>query len=140
MSTKAEPRWLTRQIVEAIHEVQLASNGGLPGLRDGGALESALGRPMHRWHYGEAEDLADCAAAYGFGIAKNHPFADANKRTAFVVMATFYELNGHPLTASEADSVETMVGVADGTISEKRLAAWLRDNTTAPRRTRKKAK
>ena len=132
MATTKEPQWLGRQVVEAIHDVQLANNGGLPGLRDAGALESALGCPMHRWHYGEAEDLADCAAAYGFGIAKNHPFADANKRTAFVVMATFCELNGQPLTASEEDVVQVMVGVADGSISEKRLAAWLRDNTATP--------
>ena len=139
MPAAKEPKWLGRHVVEAIHEVQLANNGGLPGLRDGGALESALGRSMHRWHYGETQDLADYAAAYGFGIARNHPFADANKRTAFVVMATFLELNGQPLTASEADVVHTMVGVADGSISERALAAWLRDNTAAPRRRRKRA-
>src|ERR1019366_3667292 len=110
---------------------------GLPGVRDAGALESALGRPRHRWHYGEAKDLADCAASYGFGLAKNHPFADGNKRTAFVAMATFYELNGCTLTATEEDVVHTMIGVADGSISEKQLATWLRDNTAKPRRKRK---
>lgn len=140
MSVKGEPKWLTRPIVEAIHDVQLANYGGLTGLRDASARESALGRPMHRWHYGEAIDLADCAAAYGFGIAKNHPFADANKRTALDAMATFLELNGHALTESEADMVHTMVGVADGSISEKRLAQWLRDNTATPRRKRKGAR
>lgn len=140
MPAAKEPKWVGRRIVEAIHDVQLANNGGLPGLGDAGALESALGRPMHRWHDGEADDLADCAAAYGFGLAKNHPFADANKRTAFVVMATFLELNGQPLTASEEDVVHTMVGVADGSISERRLAAWLRDNTGTPRRKQKGAK
>jgi death-on-curing protein len=137
MSVKREPKWLARRVVEAIHDVQLESNGGLVGLRDAGALESALGRPMHRWHYDEAEDLADCAASYGFGLAKNHPFADGNKRTAFVVMATFLELNGRVLTASEEDAVLTMVGVADGSITEARLAAWLRGNSSTPRRKRK---
>jgi death-on-curing protein len=137
MATPPEPKWLARNIVEAIHDVQLADNGGLPGLRDAGALESALGRPMHRWHYGEAKDVAECAASYGFGIAKNHPFADGNKRTAFVVMATFHELNGSALTAPEADVVRTMVGVADGSVSEKELAVWLRENSAKPRRKRK---
>lgn len=91
---------------------------------------------MHRWHYGEAKDLAECAASYGFGLAKNHPFADGNKRTAFVVMATFYDWNGCTLTAPEEEMVHIMVGIADGTVSEKRLAAWLRDNTAKPRRRR----
>ncbi len=137
MPTKREPKWLVRAVVEAIHDVQLEHNGGLHGLRDAGSLESALGRPLHRWHYGEAKDLADCAASYGFGLAKNHPFADGNKRTAFVVMATFYELNGSELNATEVDAVAVMVGVADGSITEVRLAAWLRDNTATPRRKRK---
>jgi death on curing protein len=137
MSIKQEPKWLARRVVEAIHDMQLESNGGLIGLRDAGALESALGRPMHRWHYNETKDLADCAASYGFGLAKNHPFADGNKRTAFVVMATFLELNGMALAASEEDAVLTMVGVADGSISEARLAAWLRANSSTPRRKRK---
>lgn len=140
MPTKDEPKWLTRQIVEAIHDVQLANYGGLVGLRDASALESALGRPLHRWHYGEANDLADCAAAYGFGIAKNHPFADANKRTALDTMVTFLELNRQSLTATEEEMVHTMVAVADGSISEKRLAAWLRDNSAASRRKRKGSK
>jgi death-on-curing protein len=138
MPSRREPRWLARDVVAAIHDAQLASNGGLQGLRDLGALESALGRPVHRWHYGEAKDLADCAASYGFGIAKNHPFADGNKRTAFVVVATFYELNGHELDATEVDAVNVMVGVADGSISEKRLATWLRENTAKARRKPKK--
>lgn len=140
MPTRKEPKWLTRQVVEAIHDVQLASNGGLAGLRDAGSLEPALGRPVHRWHCGEATDLADCAASYGYGLARNHPFADANKRTAFVVMVTFYELNGASLVAAESDVVQTMVGIADGSLSEKRLAAWLRDNTPPPHRKRKVTK
>ena len=136
MVTRREPRWLARKYVEAIHDTLLEQHGGLQGLRDVGALESALGRPMHRWHDGEAKDLADCAASYGFGIAKNHPFADGNKRTAFVAMATFYSWNGCELLADEAETVHIMVGVAEGSVSEKALARWLRKNTPKPRRKR----
>jgi death-on-curing protein len=139
MAARQEPKWLARSVVGAIHDAQLTSDGGLQGLRDPGALESALGRPMHRWQYDEATDVADCAASYGFGLAKNHAFADGNKRTAFVVMATFHELNGGTLAASEEEMVEVMVGVADGSISEKQLAAWLRANSAKPRRKRKES-
>ena len=137
---RKEPFWLVSQIVLAIHEDQLARNGGMHGLRDAGLFESALSRPRHRWEYDDAMDVFDCAAAYGFGIAKNHAFNDGNKRTAFQSMFTFLDVNGHVLNATEVDAVDVMVGVADGSISEQRLAAWLRDNTTAPRRTRKGAK
>ena len=109
------------------------------GLRDAGLFESALARPRHRWEYGEAKDLYDCAASYGFGIAKNHAFNDGNKRTAFQSMYTFLGLNGYELEATEVDAVEVMVAVADGSLSERRLATWLRDNTAAPRK-RKAAK
>ncbi len=135
-----EPIWLVAQIVLAIHDDLLAQHGGLFGLRDQGLFESALSRPRNRWEYGEAEDLFDCAASYGFGITKNHAFNDGNKRTEFQSMYTFLGLNGHDLNATEVDAVAVMDGVAGGSISEKRLAAWLRDNTTAPRRTRKGAK
>jgi death-on-curing protein len=138
MPTRREPKWITRPQVEAIHDAQLAQHGGLAGIRDAGALESALGRPMHRWHYGMSSDVADCAASYGFGVAKNHPFADGNKRTAFVTMATFCQLNGLTVIAPEADVVHTMVAVADGGVSEDELAAWLRANTSKPRRKRRK--
>lgn len=131
---KREPVWLTREIVEAIHDGLISTHGGLSGLRDAGALESALGRPMHRWHYGEAKDAADCAASYGFALAKNHAFADGNKRTAFVAMATFYELNGGTVTAPEKEMVEVMVAVAEGGMTERKLAEWLRGNTAAPKR------
>jgi death-on-curing protein len=119
--------------VEAIHALELTLHGGLPGLRDLNALESALGRPQNKWHYDEA-DLMSCAAAYGFGIAKNHAFADGNKRTAMVAMATFLEVNGEKFIASEAETVLTMLAVASGSMSEKQLAEWLRANTKARRR------
>lgn len=124
-----EPRWLDRQMVEAIHDLQLERYGGLRGIRDAGALESALGRPMHKWYYGAADDLAACAAAYAFGIAKNHPFADGNKRTAFVAMGVFLESNGTTLVAAEPDAVLIMLGLATDKLDEEGLAAWLRENT-----------
>ena len=129
MSKRREPRWLERVHVEAIHDVQLSQHGGLPGLRDEGALESALGRPQHQWHYREDADVASCAAAYGFAIAKNHAFSDGNKRTAFVTMVTFFELNGFLLTATEPEAVTTMLAVAAGDLSEAKLADWLRKNS-----------
>jgi len=136
MVTRREPKWLARKYVEAMHDALLEQHGGLQGLRDAGALESALGRPMHRWHYGEAKDLADCAASCGFGLARNLPFVDGNKRTAFVAMATFYTWNGGELLADEAEMVHIMVGVAEGSVPEKALAAWLRTNTPKPKRKR----
>lgn len=134
MALRKEPRWLAREYVRAIHEMQLAQHGGLPGIRDVGPLESALGRPRHQWHYKAAEDLADFAAAYGFAIAKNHAFADGNKRTAFQAMFVFLSWNGVDLVASEVDAVTTMVALADGSLSEARLADWLRANTKRKRR------
>ncbi|HKS06803.1 MAG TPA: type II toxin-antitoxin system death-on-curing family toxin [Gemmatimonadaceae bacterium] len=131
---RREPKWLTREHVEAIHDLVLAQHGGLRGIRDAGALESALGRPRHRWQYDDATDVAACGAAYGFGIARNHAFSDGNKRTAFVTMATFLAINSVTLNAAESDAVATMLGVAAGKVSEPQLAQWLRDNSTKPRR------
>ncbi len=134
---RREPQWLSRAHVEAIHAVQLEQHGGLQGLRDSGALESALGRPQHQWHDQAAADLAACAAAYGSGIARNHAFSDGNKRTAFQTMFVFLALNGRDLVATEPDAVTTMLGVAEGTIDEPSLADWLRKNSK--RLPRKKA-
>ncbi|MFI5310860.1 MAG: type II toxin-antitoxin system death-on-curing family toxin [Gemmatimonadales bacterium] len=129
MSSRREPKWLSRTQVEAIHAMQLEQYGGLHGVRDAAALESALGRPQNRWHYGAAEDVAACAAAYGFALAKNHAFSDGNKRTAFVAMATFAEHNGYVVTANEPDAVTTMLAVADGSLTEDGLAKWIRVNS-----------
>ncbi|HEY4320364.1 MAG TPA: type II toxin-antitoxin system death-on-curing family toxin [Gemmatimonadales bacterium] len=133
---KDEPIWVELPVVLAIHDQLLAAHGGMPGLRDRGLLESAITRPRGRWAYHDVNDLFDCAASYGFGIAKNHAFNDGNKRTAFQAVYTFLGLNGRELQADEADVVEVMVGVADGTVSEDDLAAWLRANTPAKRRKR----
>ena len=108
----------------ALHTEQLAEHGGLQGVRDSGMLESALARPQQLQAYEPGATAAQLAAAYAFGIARNHPFADGNKRAAFVVAATFLELNGHPFAASERDVVETILRLAAGEISEAALAAW----------------
>jgi death-on-curing protein len=123
-------------MVDAIHDMQISMHNGLPGTRDAGALESALSRPAHKWRYGKP-DLADCAAAYGFGILKNHAYNDANKRTALVALATFLEDNGVSFIASEADAVLTMIAVAAGEMDEKGLAEWLRANTNKRARQKK---
>ena len=125
-----EPVWLLRTVVEAIHEEQLAEHGGGEGLRDAGLLESALDRPRNLAAYG-TPDMAALAAAYGYGIAKvNHPFIDGNKRTAFVAVELFLDLNGHTLTAGDAECIMMMERLADGTVSEQEFAAWIRECST----------
>ena len=128
MAPRREPAWLTRAVVEAIHQLQLAQHGGLAGIRDEGALESAIGRPRHQWHYRKAKDLPACAAAYGFAITQNHAFVDGNKRTAFLAMFVFLAMNRADLAVPEEDAVATMLAVAKGDTDEAVLAAWLRDN------------
>lgn len=119
------PTWLDRRVVLAIHDEQIAEHGGQPGIRDPGLLDSALARPLNTFAYGEA-DLAAMAAAYAFGIARNHPFLDGNKRTALVVSETFLLLNGHELNADDADCVLTFLKLAAGELSEEALAHWFR--------------
>ena len=122
-----EPVWLLRSVVEAIHDEQLAEHGGGDGLRDAGLLDSALARPRNLAAYGDP-DVAALAAAYGYGIARNHAFVDGNKRTAFVAVELFLELNGHALQADDAACVIAMEGVADGSMDEQAFAAWIRSH------------
>jgi death-on-curing protein len=129
----AEPRWIGRLVVDAVHLDQLREHGGLAGLRDEHALESALARPRQKWQYDDEPDLATLAAAYGFGLCRNHPFRDGNKRVAFVVMVVFLELNGFRFDATEADVVTTLLAVASGQLSEADLAEWLRAGRRKPR-------
>jgi death-on-curing protein len=119
--------WVADSVVLAIHEAQLAEHGGIAGIRDEGLLSSALARPQNLYAYGDAPDAASLAAAYAFGIARNHPFLDGNKRTAFVVMELFLNLNGWILNGDDASCISTMQGLAAGNLSEKNLAAWLRE-------------
>ena len=122
-----EPVWLWSDLVLSIHDEQLRQFGGPPGLRDQGLLESALGRPLNKYAYG-SQDLAQLAAAYGFGLARNHAFVDGNKRIAFLAMVTFLGLNDIEFMVSEADAVAIMLAVAAGEIDEDGLTRWIRDN------------
>jgi death-on-curing protein len=121
---------LSRLVIDAIHTDQLREHGGLRGLRDENALESALARPRQKWHYAPDGDIAALAAAYGFGLVRNHPYRDGNKRIGFLAMVTFLEANGHDFTASDADVVTEIVALADGRRSEEALADWVRRHTS----------
>lgn len=125
-----EPTWLPFELVIAIHERQLREHGGPPGIRDHGALESALGRPKNQWMYDDV-DLARLAAAYAFGIARNDPFVDGNKRTALLALVTFLGLNDFEFTASEAEAVVMIRALAAGEVEETVLARWIADNMAA---------
>jgi death on curing protein len=122
--------WLQAEVLRAVHDEQLAEHGGAAGVRDIGLFESALGRPLQLASYGDP-DLADLAAAYGYGLAKNHPFVDGNKRTAFVAFELFIECNGAVLAADDADCVLTMLAVASGEVTEAEFADWMRQHVAA---------
>ena len=123
-----EPIWVTEKIVLAIHEDQLAQHGGTPGVRDENLLGASLARPKHLFAYGNPT-IFDLAAAYGYGLAKNHPFIDGNKRTAFMVMYTFLGLNNYWLEVTEMEVVVKMEGLAMGTETQKAIALWLSNNS-----------
>jgi death-on-curing protein len=123
---RREPLWLSRVVVDAIHHDQLREHGGLPGIRDENVLESALARPRQKWHYAEETDLATLAAAYGFGLVKNHPYRDGNKRIGLLAIATFLGINGYDLQATDADVVTQILALADDRLSEAELADWIR--------------
>lgn len=126
-----EPRWLTRVMVDTMHSELLLEHGGAPGVRDGGdsLIESALARPRNRFAYEPASDLAGLAAAYLFGLAKNHGYIDGNKRIGFAAAATFLLLNGLRLTASETDAYDTVIGLVEGRLSEEEVARWMRSHS-----------
>jgi death-on-curing protein len=126
----SEPVWLTRQIIFAIHDEQLAIHGGASGLRDEGMLESALDRPRNKLAYEDAE-LPELAAAYAFAIARNHPFVDGNKRTSLLALYTFLGLNGFDFVVSEAEAAAIIRALASGEVSEDGLTRWIRDNWPA---------
>jgi death on curing protein len=121
-----EPVWLRRAWVDALHFQQLQRFGGLFGIRDAGAVESALGRARNQWEYGGIREIAALAAAYGYGLTRSHGYSDGNKRIGFMAMAVFLDLNGWSLVAPEAEVVTTMLGVAAGEIAEDELAVWVR--------------
>jgi death on curing protein len=123
---RVEPIWLDARDANAIHERQLAEHGGGQGVRDQGLLESALARAKNRWAHGD-DDPAILAAAYVFGIARNHPFVDGNKRTAWVIARLFLVLNGHSLAFTPADAIAFMLALAAGELSEEQVADWFRE-------------
>lgn len=125
-----EPRWLSRVAVDAIHYDQLREHGGLPGVRDESVLEAALARPQQKWYYAEDPDLASIAAAYGFGLVKNHPYRDGNKRIGLLAIATFLGMNGYELKATDAGVVTEILALADNRVSEEELTDWIRRHCT----------
>jgi death-on-curing protein len=122
--------WIDRAVLLAVHDEQLLEHGGAIGTRDIGLFESAIARPRQLAHY-ETPDAADLAAAYAFGIARNHPFVDGNKRTAFVAAELFLTLNGLELKADDSECVVAMLAVAAGQMDEATFARWLRAHTAA---------
>jgi death-on-curing protein len=121
--------WIFDEVVFAIHSCQLAEHGGLEGIPDEGLLQSALSRPKNLLAYSESPpDIASLAAAYAYGIAKNHPFVDGNKRTAYVVMRTFLKLNGYDIQASSEEKYQIWIDLAVGKLSEAELASWIREH------------
>jgi death-on-curing protein len=126
-----EPFWLTVEMIVAIHDEQLTLHGGSEGLRDRALLESALDRPRNKWAYEQAE-FPELAAAYGYGIARNHPFVDGNKRTALLAIYTFLGVNEFDFVVPEADAAAIILSLAAGEVSEDSLARWIRDNWPKP--------
>ena len=119
--------WLDRAVILAVHDMQLAEHGGGAGVRDAGLLDSALGKPLQLQAYGEPPpDAAARAAAYGYGISRNHPFIDGNKRTGYVAAELFLVLNGYAMTASDESATLTTLSLAASDIDEAAFADWLR--------------
>ena len=122
-----EPKWLTHEQVIAIHSRQLRRFGGAPGLRDEGLLHSAIERPLNKWQY-EQTERPELAAAYAFGLAKNHAFVDGNRRIAFMSMMVFLRRNGVKFAPDPAQATTIIVSLAAGEVSEESLARWIRNN------------
>ena len=122
-----EPAWLLPEVVTAVHQMLLAEHGGAPGIRDSVLLESALNRPRQRFEYADDSSIFDLAGSYCYGLAKNHPFVDGNKRIAFTVSAIFLEINGYSLNAPEPDAVVIIEELAAGNLTEDNLSHWLQD-------------
>jgi death on curing protein len=123
-------QWIDKSVLLILHDESLAEHGGGVGIRDDGLLDSALARPLNTQAYG-TPDIAELAAAYGFGLAKNHPFVDGNKRAAFLAVGLFLYLNGYRLTANQADATRAVLALAAGDIGEAQFAQWIRDNIRA---------
>jgi death-on-curing protein len=130
MSEPVEPLWITYEQAIALHARQLRRFGGAPGLRDEGMLRSALERPNNKWRYEQAE-LPELAAAYAFGLARNHAFVDGNKRVAFMALVVFLTKNGIAFNPDPAQATSIILSLAAGEVSEQSLTRWIRDNWPA---------
>jgi death-on-curing protein len=124
-----QPYWISRKALLYLHSASSATFGGSTGIRDEGLLDSALARPQNRYLYVPESDLPELAASYAFGIAKNHPFIDGNKRAAFHAVGLFLSINGFELVADQLDAIQTVMSLAAGGLAEEQFAAWIRKNT-----------
>jgi death-on-curing protein len=136
----AEPRSISKKALVLLHEESIAEFGGARGLRDEGLLDSALARPQNSHAYKPESTLADLAASYAFGLAKNHPFVDGNKRAAFLSIGLLLVINGHRLAADQVDAIQTMFAVAGGELDEPGLSAWITRNMVSAAAKAKKIK
>mgnify|MGYP006289634715 CR=1 FL=1 len=125
----SEPVWVLPKLVQAVHLTLLAEHGGLPGVRDPALLDSALARPQQRYAYDSKASIFELAAAYSFGLARNHPFTDGNKRVALTVAAVFLELNGYSLDAPEPEAVIMYQRLASGSLTEEELGHWMEQSS-----------
>lgn len=125
-----EPHWLSRSVVGIIHTNQIRDHGGSFGVREEGLIEAALDRPRNRWAYEQSTDLADLAAAYGYGLVANHGFVDGNKRVAFMAAYTFVGINDHELDVPEPEVVRVMLELAESNLTESKFADWIRERWT----------
>ena len=126
-------RWVNQQALIFLHSESLAEHGGVEGIRDEGLLESALYRPLNLYNYEQETDIAKLAAAYGFGIVRNHPFVDGNKRAGFLAVGLFLALNGYTLEVSQLKATQTMLALAVGEISENEFSQWLKIHIQSPK-------
>ncbi len=122
---RREPHWLNRTILDWIHDEQIREHGGLPGIRDENALESALARPRNKWRYTKTADLPVLAAAYGFGLVRNSPYVDGNKRVGFLAIVTFLGINGLEFNVPDAEVLTVILQLAAGAVTEDELAHWI---------------
>jgi death-on-curing protein len=127
------PQWINRRALLLLHEETLAEHGGLRGLRDEGLFDASLARPQHVHAYEAKADLARLAAAYGFGLVRNHPFNDGNKRAGFLAIGLFLALNGYELKADSVDAIQVILQLAAGELAESKLAEWIRERTVRRR-------
>jgi death-on-curing protein len=126
---KAKPRWISKKALLLLHESSLAEFGGARGIRDDGVLDSALARPLNTYAYKPKSTIADLAASYAYGLARNHPFVDGNKRIAFLSIGVFLAINRYKLAADQLDAIRTMFAVAAGDLDEHGLAVWIAKNS-----------